>query len=218
MYVGVYLRDTFSGIRRACASGFGKEIVGIVSKETVGDVFGGISFGGRIYINLGSHNGFMQILGHELLHELRKDRPDLYDFFALHARQHYINLPEYIDRLNAMMGPQEDQYSHDKAEEELLADFTGDALADTSFLDRLARADYSLFKQFVEAVTRWLVHVGKRMSGDGLGSSEYFHDVETLRVHLAEALVRYARNEDFDSPLYKSVRPPRVIAIREVRV
>ena len=50
------------------------------------DVFNGISYGGKIYVNLNANFGFVNIAGHELYQQLEKDRPDLHCWFVEQAR------------------------------------------------------------------------------------------------------------------------------------
>ncbi len=53
---------------------------------------------------------------------MKKDRPDLYQWFAGQAKSHYKNLPAYKGKLDALLQPGETPYSREAAEEELLAD------------------------------------------------------------------------------------------------
>lgn len=192
-YVQVELPDALSGFREAIAVGFGRELVGVFGRTRGSRAINGINYQGKLYLNVNADVGFVQLGGHELLHQLKRDRPDLYRWFAGQARVYYKNLSAYQDKLNALLKPGENPYSKAAAEEELLADFAGDAFADPAFVERLAKADPSRFRQLLNAVIRWLKQVGDKLSGKGLGSSEYFTDVEALRNYLADALVAYGR-------------------------
>ena len=75
--------------------------------------------------------------------------------------------------------------------EEILADFTGDALADPRFLETLATRNPSKFQQFLYTVVGWLKSVAAKLSKAGLGSSRWFDEVDELRGHLAEVLNAY---------------------------
>lgn len=192
-YVQWDLPDSLAEFADAAKTAFGAEVVGIRPRHARFDQFDGINYRGRNYINLNAEPGFINVAGHEIGHQLKKDRPDLYQWFANHARRHYRDLPAYRDKLNALLGPGERPYNLAAVEEELLSDFMGDALADPAFVQRLAQADPGRFRQLLNAVVRWLKEFGRRLTGQGLGSSQYFHDVETLREFLAEALVAYGR-------------------------
>lgn len=192
-YVQVELPDALSEFGQAVAAGFGRELVGVIGRTRGARAINGVNYQGKLFVNVNADVGFVQLGGHELLHQLKRDRPDLYRWFAARARNHVRDLPAYQAKLNALLKPGEDPYNRAAAEEELLGDFAGDALADPAFVEKLAKADPSRFKQLLNAVIRWLKQVGERLTGKGLGSSQYFKDVEALREHLATALVAYAQ-------------------------
>ena len=50
--------------------------------------------------------------------------------------------------------------------EEILADFTGDALADPRFLETLATRNPSKFAQFTQAVISWLKSIAQEFFGE----------------------------------------------------
>ena len=192
-YVRADLPESLAEFAEAAEAAFGSEIIGITATDGRFDQFNGINLGGRNFINLNADVGFVNITGHELLHQLKRDRPDLYRWFAGQARGHYKNFSTYQSKLNALLSPGEKPMSLAAVEEELLGDFAGDALADPAFVERLAKADPSRFRQLLNAVIQWLKQVGDKLSGKGLGSSVYFTDVETLRNYLADALVAYGQ-------------------------
>ena len=192
-YVQWDLPDSLAEFAEAARAAFGAEIVGFTATDARFDQFNGIHYQGRNFVNLNANVGFVNVAGHEIWHQLRKDRPDLYRWFAHQARAHYRNFGEYQDRLNALVGPDEEPYNRDAAEEELLADFAGDALADPAFVQRLAKADPGRFRRLLNAVVSWLHGVAGKLRQAGLASSRHFRDVETLRGFLAEALVAYAQ-------------------------
>ena len=192
-YVQGDLPDGLAEFAEATRAAFGAEVVGIMPAGKRFDQFNGIHYRGRNYVNLNANVGFVNVAGHELLHQLKKDRPDLYQWFAAQARGHYRNFAEYRDRLNALLGPGEKPYNTAAVEEELLADFAGDALADPAFLQKLAEADPGRFRRLLNAVRRWLHELAGKLRRAGLESSQYFQDVETLRGHLVQALVAYGQ-------------------------
>ena len=192
-YVQRDLPESLAEFARAAEAAFGSPIIGITGTEERFDQFNGINAGGRNFVNLNAPHGFAYIAGHELLHQLKRDRPDLYQWFAGQAKAHYKNLPAYKAKLDKLIQPGEKPFTRAAAEEELLGDFTGDALADPVFVEKLAKADPSRFRQLLNAVIKWLQQVGERLTGKGLGASAYFKDVEALREHLAKALVAYSQ-------------------------
>lgn len=195
-YVQNTLPDALHGIREAVKSGFDKELVGITPTEQRFDGFDGVNYGGYSFINLNTERGFINIAGHELFHSLEKERPDLHAWFKEQAQQYYKKLESYRQGLNARLAKGEQEYTTDKAENELLADFTGDALADPKFLAKLAEADGSKFRQLLRATTDWLKGVSEKLKGNG--SDKYITDVEALRKHLVKVLVTYSRKDGIE--------------------
>jgi len=191
-YVQRDLPESLAEFAAAAKAAFDAEVIGITATNPRFDQFNGINVGGRHFVNLNANVGFVNVTGHEILHQLKRERPDLYHWFALQARGHYQNFAEYQDRLNSLLQAGETRFNKAAAEEELLADLTGDLLADPAFVQRLAEASPSKFKQLLNAVIKWLKQAADKLMQRGLGSSDYFRDIETLREHLAQALVAYA--------------------------
>ncbi|MEO6146922.1 MAG: hypothetical protein ABIT70_07695, partial [Sulfuriferula sp.] len=197
-YDQVQLPDNLHGLEQAVKAAFGTEVVAIVPTAQRFNAFNGINHGGTNYINVQSNRGFINVVGHELYHEIKKSRPDLHAWFSDQAKQFYQNVPAYSDKLDALLQPGESKMSAEAVEEELLADFTGDAMADPEFVAGLAKQEPTKFRQLLKLVTGWLKDVAGKLSGKGLGSSEYFTDVQSLRNHLNKMLLAYASGKSIE--------------------
>ena len=66
-----------------------------------------------------------------------------------------VTLPKHRRRLPAVQAEAEGI----RVPDEILADFTGDALADPRFLKTLATQNPSKFRQFLQTVLNWLMFV-----------------------------------------------------------
>lgn len=121
-YVQVELPDALSGLQQAIEHGFAKSLIGVRGTTPAARSLNGINTAGRLFVNVEANVGFLNVAGHELFHQLKKDRPDLYQWFAGQARSHYQHLPAYKAKLDALLQPGETPYSREAAEEELLAD------------------------------------------------------------------------------------------------
>lgn len=153
----------------------------------------GIQHGNTIYINpYNGEHGFIQLAGHELLHYIRKTAPDAYSFLESAARTQGMDSEAYQRRL-AENGIIE---SLDSSEEELLGDFTGDALADPKFLKLLAKDNPTSFKKLLNVVVNWLKSVAGKLTNKGFGSEKYVNDVESLRGYLWAVLDAYSKADD----------------------
>ena len=71
------LPDPLLGFGKAVEAAFGRRIIGITPTEARFDQFNGINYRGNLYVNLAGNVGFINIAGHELYHQIEKDRPDL---------------------------------------------------------------------------------------------------------------------------------------------
>ena len=196
-YEAVKLPDALSGIRDAIQVAFGRNVRSVAPTAARFNIFNGVylpSRPGDVYVNAASDVGFVNIAGHELWHAIKRQRPGLIDWYRTHSRQYYKDLPAYRDRLNALVQDGEKKYSALAAEEELEADFMGDALADPAFLQQLADASPSKFRVLLDHVQRWLAGVANKLKG--LGSSKEVTDVQALQKYLKEVLVAFAEGKD----------------------
>lgn len=195
-YVQRDLRDALSEFAAGARTAFNAEVVGVTGTTDAANAFNGINVGGVNYVNINGTVSFINTVGHEIYHELERNNPELHQWFVAQARQYYQNFDEYQERLNKLVGKNEAPYTKEQAESELLADFTGDAMADPEFVAQLAEANPSKFRQLLRSVIGWLKVVGARLKGNG--SSKYISDVEAMRKHLAKALLAYSRRNSAD--------------------
>ena len=191
------------GLTDAYKSAFGVEIVYVSPNAAGAEQFLGIHYGGKIYVNpKNPHHGFIQLAGHELFHKIKEDYPEVYQWFADQAANYYR--PGATERYGRNL--EKTGAKNFDAQEELLADFTGDALADPEFLKVLANHNPSKFKQLLDTVVAWLKRVAMKLYGKGFRSSEYFTDVNKLRGYLAGILDAYAKQNSPDA--IDGVEPP----------
>ena len=174
---------------------FGLDLVPIRSNHAQADTFAATNYDGKLYANT-SHPryGFPALAGHELLHQLKLDRPDLYRALVRSAERYAAGGVDGALRAYGAR-PENQGYAQSDLLEELLGDFTGDALSDRSFLRQLADEHPSLFGQFADYVMAWLDKVAQALTGKGFGSSQYFADVQAMRDALAGVLAEYALNK-----------------------
>ena len=182
--------------QEAIRAAFRTRVIQVVSKPGGRDAFNGFSIPGvdAIFVNANTDIGFINIAGHELLHDLKRRSPTLYAYYAENAKPYLKNLPAYQARLNAKLQSGESLYDSESALEELLADFMGDSLSDPAFLQQMADRNPSKFKQFVNAVRLWLSGVASKLRG--LGSSQHISDVKALQKYLADVLDAYAEGKE----------------------
>lgn len=173
---------------------FGVDLVPIKPNIAEAAGFLGMNFKGRLYVNAEQDkHGFVQLAGHELLHQIANEQPAIYKWFEDQARNFTSPGAERDYRtLLDMAGadPATDAY------QEVLADFVGDALADSDFLQALADNNPTKFRMFVRSVIRWLESAANKLAGAGFESSRYVSDVKGLQGYLLGALDSYAKTKE----------------------
>jgi len=201
------LPDSLSGLDEAVKKAFGREIVFVTPTDDRFNIFNGVYIGGNtLFINSASNTGFINIVGHELYHDIERTRPDLIDWFGKKAKAYIQNLPEYQELLNKLVPEEGTKYSEPEAQSELLADFMGDAIADPAFLQTLADDNPSKFKALLNTARLWLAKVANKLRG--LSSSRYVSDVEGLRSHLRDVLNAYAEGKSISEvKLERNAKP-----------
>jgi len=196
------LPDALSGLGEAYQTAFGKRLALVTADNKEHGFFDGVRIPRNpevLYIASDSGASFVHIAGHELYHDLKSKRPDLHKWMVGHLRNHAVNMEGYRGNLNSRLKEGEKELSSDAVEEELLADITGDAMADPEFLQRLADDRPGYFRMLLAAIRGFLRRTADKLKG--LNSSQYLDDVEVMRDHLKAALDAYASGKRIDEVL-----------------
>ncbi len=175
---------------------FGKKVVFIENHVPDTIRFNGmVAHGDRsmIFIDNNTQRPFHFVVGHELLHLMRKDRPDLYNQIYRAALDEMK--PEAVagfrqsadlayKRAGLKLLPQ------DSLHEEMIANFVGDNFGEKSFWDRLAQKVPGVVAHFARMARDYVVGLLSRAKG--YGSNSYFGDLERMRDAASDALSQYA--------------------------
>src|SRR3990167_7734449 len=199
-YEAVDVPDALSEYGQEVKTAFGRNVQFVAPTDERFGIFNGVYLPRdptSIYLNAQAEVNITAVAGHEILHVFRRDRPDIYGWFKDQAQDHLQDFDQYQSALNRTVQAGESLYTSSQAQEELLADFAGDALADPSFLQKLADASPAKFKGLLDVVVRLLNKAILRLRG--LKSSKHIGDVEALRDKLQQALVAYANGEPISS-------------------
>lgn len=98
----VKLPDALSGVRQALQAAFGRDIRPVAPTAAKFNIFNGVytpSQPKAVYVNVASDSGFINIAGHELWHIIKRQRPELIDWYRKQSRKFYKDLPAYQARL-----------------------------------------------------------------------------------------------------------------------
>ena len=180
-------------VREAVRAAFGARIEFVQSANNEPLLFNGFNIPNQpktLYVNVDGNVNFLSVSGHELWHAIKRQRPDLIEWYRENSRQYYKDVDAYQNRLNTQLQKGEKAYTADSAEEELEADFLGDSLTDADFLQTLADASPTKFKAFLDYVRMWLSGVVGKIKG--LKSEREVKDVKALQGYLKDVLVAFA--------------------------
>ena len=180
---------------RGLAPLFGKRVAFFETNDPDAKYFNGLALPGQdvVYLNANASTSHTALLGHELTHYLKKERPDLWAPLEAEAEATLQNQPEYRDWLNRQMAGEGYTASDELVREEMIADAVGDQFLKPSFWQRvMERAEpgvgqriATMLRNFMDRVIEWL---GQR----GFGSSRYVGDMQRFRDAAADAFAGYA--------------------------
>lgn len=168
---------------------FGKRIIFYRDNINSGE-FGGLShssFPDVTFVNSRDAKPWVRLAAHELFHQLRFERPDLYDSIVSELRDE-IRSPN----------PREVQaylkagYQPGEIIDEQMADFLADRFTEPEFWQRFAEKDPSLFERAARTFVDWMNSVLKWLNENKYGASKFFKDINHARNVMADALAQYA--------------------------
>lgn len=178
------LPDALSRALRALQRFSGSRIVIArnLNADKSGLTFNGVTFReGVLYVDESATSPATTVASHEFVHQLRKDRPDLYKVLEDEVRRQG-KIGDYAD---VMRRRGETRGTH-VIVEELTADAVGDALTDRVFLTSMKQRNPSKFKELADAFIAFLDTMLGRIRD--LGSNKYLTDVATFRALLADVM------------------------------
>ena len=156
-----------------------------------------------LFVNANASRPHMAVLGHEFLHGLRADRPDLYEALRDRIRtlapgraEHGQTLQQRRQRFGM------EALAADKLEEEFLADVMGDSWMDAGFWRDLAGKEPAgpLRKAFAAAFRFISTVLGKLADMNPFGTDVYLSDIRAARKAMAKALRDYVEVESVGAP------------------
>lgn len=155
-----------------------------------------------IYVNADATQSHLAIIGHELLHALRRSNSAVYQTLLSRIKPLMRNSAKYKAWLDAAIqeetGDPKAGASQDLADEELIADFLGDRMNEPQFWrDVLKGLDRPMVMKIRDAVMLALDVVRAKLGfgKPGFGSEQYLTDINAARKALAEATAEWVKSE-----------------------
>lgn len=173
---------------------FGREVVFFRSDEPVG--FSGVHIGGnKVFIRADTDKVHAQVIGHEFLHSLRAEQPDVYNRLmpaltkALNSEAGAAFKKRLTDlRAERGMTP----LRADKLHEELMADVVGDHFADPAFIRELQKhLEPELYHRVLAHLADFLDQIRQKLGGEtvnGKQAQRFVADIEAARAAVRDAL------------------------------
>lgn len=199
-FEAVDVPNALSSFAEEVKTAFGTNVQYVAPRSEKYNIFLGVqlpSIANTIFVNATSQVNMTTIAGHEIYHVIEKTRPDLHEWFKTQAEQYFQNVKEYRDRLNSMVQEGESAYDDEDTKIELLADFTGDAISDPAFLQKLANDDPSRFKGLLNAIIDFISQAITKLQN--LGSSKYISEVEALRDDLRKVIKAFNNGDSIEN-------------------
>jgi len=177
--------------RRAIESLFGRRIIGFKG-EAYASAFNGLILPdrqGQIYVASDSEMPIMNIAGHEFLHALNKDSPEIYDALLQEMMPLIRNEQVYkakLDKARKEQGKEESTFGF--LLEEMIADVLGDNFTKPTFWAKVAQGmdekSPGLFPQLASKVTLFLDTLKTKLNP--LGHDSYISDVDKAQDAVAK--------------------------------
>lgn len=144
---------------------------------------------GVVFVRADTDKPHMSVLGHELLHQLRKETPDLYDQLASRLQSMVENESSYASQLATRYERQGGQLPKEWREE-LYADIVGDNFSNPDFWEAMAKDQPGLFQRVAEAIRKFLDNVLSR--AEPFATGQYLRDVQGARDAVAQAMRQFS--------------------------
>lgn len=157
----------------------------------------------KIFIDVEANDPALVILGHEFLHQLRRDAPNLYQQIANIAipRMRAHSIADYEKGLRAMDG--ELNMEPGDLFEEMIADTLGHQFRNAEFWEKVAQQNPTGFRALVARLRAFLRNIMAKIQGNP--THEFYNDFEAVQNILAQTVARYAEQFITSPPFYSEL-------------
>lgn len=176
---------------------FGRQVILVTQGDK--QVFDGIfTQEGKILLDAGMKKPALAVLGHELLHSLRREDPELYGRLIERLKTNARDLGVLRGELDKKYDEQKiARLSDDVFMEEFAADVVGDFFTDPKFWGQLSKLDAGLFQKMADFVTQFLDRVYNMLKQADdfrpFRTDQFLNDLSRARKDVASAIQEYAQ-------------------------
>lgn len=149
-----------------------------------------------IFISESTTRPLMAVLGHELLHTMRRDHLGLYRGLGDRLSGMLVEPGSYGQLLNARRRARGlPELGFDKLREELIADIVGDNFTDPIFWRRMQQGQPGLFQRVLSVIRDFLDKLLSKLKNERpYGTAKYLDDIAGARDAVAEAMRAFAES------------------------
>ncbi len=175
------------------AQALGVQVVGVKvnSLDPGAKRFNGVYWGGRVFLNVEATRPHLAVLGHEVGHQMKVQRPDLYRRMV-EAIDPYIKKGAYEQRFRASAVAR--GLDADNAKEEFIGEVLSDGFMDPAFWQALGNKNKQLLVQVQAFVARILQRV-QALAGYTPRTAEYLTDYAAVMRIAGEVMAEYGLNQ-----------------------
>lgn len=159
----------------------------IVVLDTPADI-NGVQYKDRIFVSNTSSDAIPVVFAHELMHEIKKNNPDLYDNLKnLYRDELKTDIQTIRDTYKAMNIDMEN-LTDEEILDEALNSFVGEKLSDNGFWDKLNTKSPSLAKRMLDAIKEIVRKITDYFKGKEQSINDFVNNADSV-VKMAENVI-----------------------------
>lgn len=171
---------------------FGQDVIFVRQSERVFHGLMSDAYPNTVFIDIDTDKPMMAVLGHELLHQLRKNQPGIYRQLDERLTALLKNPGEFLDRIEAQYRAKGMEVPQNW-DEELFADVVGDNFTDPEFWTAMAESQPRLFQRVANAIRQFLNNV--LLKAKPFGTDQFMSDVRAARDAVVDAMRQFSGAE-----------------------
>ena len=153
---------------------------------------------GTIFINSNAEKPHLVVLGHETLHRMHTEHPDLWDrlhFLTKDLKEDFDQYVSVVNQSRRNRGFKEISPEKVLLHQEFMADFVGQQFANPKFWEKLNKHDATLGQQAAKYVVELIEKIRTTLRGQKVADAKYFKQLNDVQDALASTYSEFARRE-----------------------
>lgn len=164
-------------------------------RKTGESKFNGVTRYGYTFIDTDSNNHHIAVLGHEIVHSMSKDAPDLYKKLVNAMEQEAFEkyqtaIDKDMDAITFFKNI--DKYTPEHLMQELVGDTVGERMSDPTFWEKLYERSPEVVKDILKRIKKILRNL--RLN-ETYRTSHYFRDLQKVHDTIDEVMTEYVKRK-----------------------